>query len=136
MNSGARRPLSGHLAPRPPQDSQCICEASPPVCLRMWTTSMYWALKGFCSSNSRATGTQTPSSLHGCGHYLYAGFGGKIEKSNGNIQLFSAGGITEGPKPLSLSPKGSTVPFRMQMILFWLVHFLGQFALPNCRETL
>lgn len=20
-----------------------------PVCLRMWTTSMYWALKGFCS---------------------------------------------------------------------------------------
>ena len=26
----------------------------------------------------------------------------KIEKSNGNIQLFSAGGITEGPKPPKL----------------------------------
>ena len=32
------------------------------------------------------------------------GFGEKkkIEKSNGNIQLFSAGSITEGPKPPNL----------------------------------
>lgn len=61
------------------------------------------------------------------------GFGEKKEKSNGNVQLFSAGNITEAPKPPNLKSESLHGTFPIwQTILFWLVHFLSQFALTNC----